>query len=232
MRQPESTRIDLTVVIAGIMALNLATGLALESWPEALAHAAGAVAAVGYALWRGYSVDDLGLARSTAGSGLRVGAAVSAVIVAGVIVLALVPFSRDFLTDNRFDDLSTWAAVYEIAFRIPVITALTEELLFRSVLLAVLLAMTTTMRAVLWSSLVFGLWHVLTTFNGLDGNDATDSLDGAAAAGGVAAVVVATSIAGLIFAWSRLRSDSIVAPWLIHIAFNSTTFTAGVILAS
>ena len=232
MPQPESPRVDLIVVIVGITALNLATGLALESWPEAVVHLAGAAAAVAYARRRGYSMEDLALSRGTVWAGVRVGAAVSAVIVAGVVALSIVPFSQDFLADDRFDDLSTWAATYEIAFRIPVITALTEELLFRSVLLAVLLEMTRTVRAVLWSSLVFGLWHVLTTLNGLDANEATDSLDGAAAAGGVAAVVVATGVAGLVFAWSRLRSKSIIAPWLIHIAFNATTFTAGVILAS
>lgn len=232
MRPVESSRVDLLVVLGGIVVLQLVTGLALDSWPEAVLHVVGAVAAVGYALWRGYSVDELGLSRAAVGAGLRLGAAVSAVIIAGVIVLSIVPFSRDFLADDRFDDLSTWEAVYQIAFRIPFITALTEELLFRAVLLAVLLAMTTTLRAVVWSSLAFGLWHVVTTLNGLDGNDATDSLDGAGAAAGVVAVVVATGVAGLVFAWSKIRSDSIVAPWLIHIAFNATTFTAGVILAS
>jgi len=107
------------------------------------------------------------------------------------------------------------------------VTALTEELLFRSVLLA----LTTTKLAVAWSSLVFGLWHVLTTLNGLDGNEATESLDGWAAPGSVVAVVIATGVAGVIFTWSRLRSGSAVAPWIVHTAFNSSTFTAGVLLA-
>ena len=231
MPTPDRTRTDLIVVLGGLVVLNAVTALALDSWPEVGAHVLGAAAAVGYAIWRGYSVDDLGLGREAVGSGIRVGAALGAVILLGVTVLALVPFSRDFLDDDRFNDLSTWEAFYEIVVRIPFVTALTEELLFRAVLLAVLLAMASTKEAVLWSSVVFGLWHALTTLNGLDGNEATDSFDGWAAAGSVAAVVLATGIAGVIFAWSRLRSNSIVAPWIVHIAFNSSTFTAGVLLA-
>lgn len=231
MQSPDRARIDLLVVLGGMVALNVVTAQALDSWPEAAAHVLGAAAAVAYAMWRGYSADDLGLGREAVGSGVRVGAALGAIIVAGVTVLALVPLSSDFLDDDRFDQLSNWEALYEILVRIPFVTALTEELLFRAVLLAVLLAMTSTKVAVLWSSVVFGLWHVLTALNGLDGNEATDSFDGWAAAGSVVAVVLATGIAGVLFAWSRLRSNSVVAPWIVHIAFNSSTFTAGVLLA-
>jgi len=231
MPSPDRARTDLVVVLGGLVALNLVTAQVLESWPEVGAQVLGSAAAVAYAMWRGYSSDELGLGRDAVGSGVRVGAAVAAIILAGVTVLALVPFSRGFLDDDRFDDLPVWEALYEIVIRIPFVTALTEELLFRSVLLAVLLAMTTTNLAVVWSSIVFGLWHVLTTLNGLDGNEATESFDGWAAAGSVVAVVVATGIAGVIFAWTRLRSGSVVAPWIVHIAFNSSTFTAGVLLA-
>jgi len=232
MSSPDSPRTDLVVVLGGLVALNVVTAQVLDSWAEVAAHLVVSVAAVAYALWRGYSADDLGLSRRSVGAGLRVGAAVSAVIVAGVVLIALLPFSRDFLNDDRFGDLSSWEATYQIAFRIPFVTALTEELFFRSVLLAVLLAMTSRNWAVAWSSFVFGVWHVLTTLNGLEGNEATDSLDGWSAAGGVIVVVVATAVAGVVFAWSRLRSNSIVAPWLIHIAFNAATFTAGVIIAA
>jgi uncharacterized protein len=231
MQSPDRARIDLLVVLGGMVALNVVTAQALDSWPEAAAHVLGAAAAVAYAMWRGYSADDLGLGREAVGSGVRVGAALGAIIVAGVTALALVPFSSDFLDDDRFDQLSNWEALYEILVRIPFVTALTEELLFRAVLLAVLLAMTSTKVAVLWSSVVFGLWHALTALNGLDGNEATDSFDGWAAAGSVVAVVLATGVAGVLFAWSRLRSNSVVAPWIVHIAFNSSTFTAGVLLA-
>lgn len=232
MSSSDRSRVDLAVVLGGLVGLNVATAEVLDSWAEVVAQLIGAGAAVGFALWRGYSVDDLGLSRSSAPAGLRVGGAVAALIVAGVVVIAVVPGSRDFLDDDRFADLSAWEAGYEIGVRIPFVTALTEELLFRSVLLAVLLALTSTRWAVVWSSIVFGVWHVLTTLNGLEGNEATDSLDGWSAAGGVIVVVIATGIAGVVFAWARLRSNSLLGPWLIHIAFNATTFAAGVVLAA
>ena len=40
-------------------------------------------------------------------------------------------------------------------------------------------------------------------------------------AGAVAFVVVATGVAGSFFSWLRLRSGSILAPWLTHTGFNS-----------
>jgi membrane protease YdiL (CAAX protease family) len=117
-------------------------------------------------------------------------------------------------------------------FRIPFITALTEELLFRSVLLGVLLVLLSVRWAVIVSAIVFGLWHVLTTVGDLGGNDATDSLGALEQAGSVVLVVVATGVAGLLFGWLRVRSGSVIAPWLAHIAFNSSTFVAGVIVVS
>ncbi len=92
--------------------------------------------------------------------------------------------------------------------------------MIRSVPLAVLLACVSTRWAVAWSSVAFGLWHVLGTLGDLGGNAATDSLSAVERAGSVAGVVLATTIAGVIFAWTRLRSGSLVAPWRIHVAFK------------
>jgi membrane protease YdiL (CAAX protease family) len=116
--------------------------------------------------------------------------------------------------------------------RIPLVTALSEELMFRSVLLAVLLTIVSARWAVVWSSVAFGLWHVLGTLGDLGGNAATDSLGAVERVGSVVAVVVATTTAGVIFAWTRLRSESLVAPWMIHVAFNGATFAAGLAVAT
>ena len=37
----------------------------------------------------------------------------------------------------------------------------------------------------------------------------------------MALVVLATGVAGMFFSWLRLRSGSILAPWLTHTGFNS-----------
>lgn len=81
----------------------------------------------------------------------------------GVVVLAAVPFGRVFLEDERFTDMSGWSALYEMAVRIPIVTAFSEELMFRSVQLTVLLGIPSTRRSVVWCSLCFGAWHIVTT---------------------------------------------------------------------
>ena len=118
---------------------------------------------------------------------------------------------HDWLTGMRGGE-KCLEVFYEIGIRIPIVTALTEELLFRSVLLAVFMAIISTRWAVAWSSVVFGLWHVLTTLNDLDGNAATDALSAIEQAASVVAVVFVTLLGGVVFAVARLRSGSIVAP--------------------
>jgi membrane protease YdiL (CAAX protease family) len=188
--------------------------------------------AVGLAFARGYTADQLALSPSTFGAGLRLGAIVALIIAIGVALIAIVPLTRGFLDDDRFADIDGAEVAYQVVFRIPFITALTEELLFRSVLLGVLLVLLSVRWAVIVSAIVFGLWHVLTTVGDLGGNDATDSLGALEQAGSVVLVVVATGVAGLLFGWLRVRSGSVIAPWLAHIAFNSSTFVAGVIVVS
>ncbi len=224
--------VDLVVVVCVLVASNLATAVLSDSWPEAVAQVLAAMALVVFACWRGYSADSLGLSAGAVPAGLRLGALVSAVIVAGVVAIAVVPFGRSFLEDDRFSDLSGWSAMYQLVIRIPLVTALSEELMFRSVLMAVLLAIVSPRWAVVWSSVAFGLWHVLGTLDDLGGNAATDSLSAVERVGSVAGVVVATAAAGVIFAWTRLRSASLVAPWMIHVAFNGATFAAGLVVAT
>jgi membrane protease YdiL (CAAX protease family) len=75
------------------------------------------------------------------------------------------------------------------------------------------------------SSVLFGLWHVLPTWND------TGRATALAAAGGqrvlvVLGTVVATGIAGAVFAWLRRRSGSLLAPVLAHLAVNAAALTA------
>lgn len=228
----ERPNADLGPTVVGLVVLNVVTVAVLAAPVAAAVQVAVSLGAVWIALRRGYSVDELGLSRRAVPAGLRLGAAMSAVVVGVVVIIAVLPFTRDFLDDERFVDISGWQVAYEVGFRIPIVTALSEELLFRSVLLAVLLAMTTTRRAVVASSLLFGLWHVLVALDDLGGNAMTDSLGAAERLGAVVGVVAATSAAGVVFAWTRLRSASIVAPWLLHTTINASTWTAGFLLAT
>ena len=214
------------------MVVNVLTATLLEGWASVAAQVVAAGGAVGIAFARGYTADELVLSPSTFGAGLRLGAIVAMIIATGVALIAIVPLTRGFLDDDRFADIEGAEVAYQVLFRIPFITALTEELLFRSVLLGVLLVLLSVRWAVIVSAFVFGLWHVLTTIGDPAGNDATESFGALEQAGSVAVVVAATALAGLLFGWFRVRSGSVIAPWLAHIAFNASTFVAGVVVVS
>jgi membrane protease YdiL (CAAX protease family) len=226
----ERPRLDLIGMLALLVAVNVLTVVVLDGWASALLQVVAAGGAVAIAFSRDYSADDLALSSRSLGAGVRLGMITAAIIAAGVALIAIVPFSRSFLDDDRFADIAGSEIVYQVGLRIPLITALTEELLFRAVLLAILLQLLSVRWAVVGSAGVFGLWHVLTTIGDLDGNEATESLSAIGQVGSVAAVVVATGAAGLLFGWLRVRSGSVIAPWFAHIAFNAGTFVAGVIV--
>lgn len=161
--------------------------------------------------------------------GLRWGAAASAVVgvalIIGVLLAEWVSPIAMLLADERAtrfaDDLLFVALV-----RIPLGTAVFEEVAFRGILLAAGFRVLSTWRAVTVSSLVFGLWHIPPTIVAL-------WVNGVSATAGegmltIAGAVLATTIAGYGFAWLRLASGSILAPILAHCATNSLALVAAV----
>ena len=128
--------------------------------------------------------------------------------------------------DERVAGHGRARAAYELAVRIPVETAVSEEVIFRSALLGLALSRRSTPAALASTSLLFGLWHVLPTWASLDGS-ALGTLTGTRPAPrvtSVVGVVGATTCAGLAFAALRLRSGSVVAPVVAHAALNMTSF--------
>lgn len=162
------------------------------------------------------STTELGLERARLGSGLRWGGATFAAIT--VVVIAAAVVAPDAFADDRVD-VSGAEVLWRILVVIPVGTVLLEELAFRGVLLGLLRRLTSTVRAVSVSSVVFGLWHVPGVLSGRADDDSTIAV--AALALGT---VVATTIAGGLFTALRLRSGSLWAPVLAHIGTNSVTY--------
>jgi hypothetical protein len=107
---------------------------------------------------------------------------------------------------------------------IPLGTALLEEIVFRGVLYAVLARRTTVWRAALASSIVFGLWHVAPTISSAQGNDITEHASVLGIAALVIGMVIAMAAAGMVFSWLRIRSRSLVAPFVLHAGVNGTAF--------
>lgn len=159
---------------------------------------------------------ELGLERARLGAGLRWGGATFAAI--AVVVIAAAVVAPDAFADDRVD-VTAAEVLWRTLVVIPVGTVLLEELAFRGVLLGLLLRLTSTVRAVAVSSVLFGLWHVPGVVSGRADDDSA-----LAVAGLALGTVVATTIAGVLFTALRLRSGSLWAPVLAHIGTNSVTY--------
>jgi membrane protease YdiL (CAAX protease family) len=194
-------------------ALNLATALGLTA----------------FAGRAGCSRAALGIRAKDLGSGLRTGLCAAAVAAGGVAIGATLPATRGFFADRRVSDVSRPQAVYHVALRIPLATALAEELLFRGALLALLRQRRPPAAALLWTSLLFGAWHVLPTIDHYQGNPASALVADAGRGRRLAVLATMVSItgAGGVFAWLRLRSHSVLAPVLAHAAVNMSAYLAG-----
>jgi uncharacterized protein len=183
---------------------------------------------VALAFGAGASFDDLGLGRPNASSGLRWGLAIAGVVALGLAAGVALPPTRGLFHDQRAVGLSGTGLAYEALLRIPLGTALFEELAFRGVLLALLLRLTWSVPAVAVSSALFGLWHILPTISALRANDLATG--GPALIGAVGGAVVVTAIGGALLCVLRLHAGSLIAPVLAHTATNSLALSAAFIV--
>jgi membrane protease YdiL (CAAX protease family) len=146
-----------------------------------------------------------------------------------VALAAALPATGRFFHDRRVSGAGRGEAAYHLTVRIPLATALAEELLFRGVLLALFRQRRSPGAAVAWTSLLFGAWHVLPTIDHYQGNPASDLVADPARGRRLAvlATTLSTAVAGGAFAWLRLRSRSVLAPILAHAAINVSAYLAG-----
>lgn len=202
----------------GLVAYNTVTNLWLSDSGYVARNVVVGAGLVALARASGLGWQPLGLAPDALGAGWRWGrGAVLAVAVAVAIVGALagsVEVIGRLLADRRAD-LPTAQLAWQALVRIPVGTALFEEVAFRGVLLAVLLRAASVPVAVAVASMAFGLWHIAPTIETLHLNDV------GATWGPVTGVVVLTTVVGAAFCWLRLASGSLVAPVLAHWAVNA-----------
>lgn len=175
----------------------------------------------------GISWRQLGLARDRLGAGARWGAACFVAVAVAYAVLLAAPVTRPLLADERVVGLNAGQLAYDAGVRIPFGTVLWEEVAFRGALLAALVRLMPLRRAVAISAVVFGLWHIRPTIVAVSVNDVTTS---AWVAGLVVLVACfAAAVAGMLMSWLRLRSGSLVAPALLHLATNSLGLLAAAI---
>ncbi|MFX0573961.1 CPBP family intramembrane glutamic endopeptidase [Nocardia nepalensis] len=137
--------------------------------------------------------------------GLGYGLASAGVATAGYGAAVAIPAIRSRLTPyaDRSPDirLGEWVAVH-----IPIGTAYSEELIFRTTLDPLLDNTFGSSRGALLAAATFGLWHIQPA---------------RAAGDSVPASVAATAVGGLVFDLLRRRTDSATAAALLHFAINA-----------
>jgi membrane protease YdiL (CAAX protease family) len=163
---------------------------------------------------------DLGLARATWPAGLRWGGICAAVVAVGYGVALLIPATRDMVAGPSLGWPLTLLAVFVV---IPLGTVVPEEFAFRGVVWGLLRRRSGPRVATLVSSGLFGVWHVAPALAGGAANEAMTGVLGGGAVGLVLRVVgtvVFTGVAGVLLCELRARSDSLLAPMLMHWAVN------------
>jgi CAAX protease family protein len=227
---PATRGVPPEAVGVAVLALhNVAVHRLLPAPAGAALNLATAVGLTAFARRAGCSRSDLGIDPEDAAEGLRVGLGAAGVAGGAVALAAALPPTRRFFHDRRVSGVGRGEAAYHVAVRIPLATALAEELLFRGVLLALLRRRRSPASAALWTSLLFGVSHVLPTIDHYHGNPASDLAadPGRGRRLAVLATTLSTASAGAAFAWLRLRSRSVLAPTLAHAAVNVSAYLAG-----
>jgi len=215
----------LVLAVANVMSNRVIPAWAYAPWNLCVATAITAIAVraatwseIGFREWR----------RGLAWGGVLF------VLTTGVLLLALtMPAFNDMYHDKRVG-AGTGEWIYQAFIRIPLGTAVLEEVAFRAVLPGLFAMRFGVLRGSLLASLCFGFWHVLPALSLNEVNPTATKVFGDGTGGVVAAVVfavVGTAIAGLWWCWIRYRSRSVLATILAHIASNSVAYTIAFIVS-
>ena len=127
------------------------------------------------------------------------------------------------MQDERVKDMSVSTIVYQAFVEVPFGTVLLEEIAFRSVLFSMLVRRYGLVWGIVWSAIIFGLWHVLPSWGTHEKSAALGSVVGKGARGNIFAILLSvftTAIAGVLFALLRVFSGSVLAPMGLHWATN------------
>lgn len=183
-------------------------------------------------VWIGYragvTLSDIGLGPNSWIRGLIWSAGCIALVTSVYVIGGSMTFTRRFLADDRAV-LGPRTLAYKVLVNVPLGTVLFEELAFRGVGLALLAQWFPIWQAVLYSSLLFGLWHILPSLVMHDANAAVGDLLGQGIWGRLQSVVLTvlgTAVAGAVFCLLRIQSGSLLPPMALHWAINGLGFIA------
>jgi membrane protease YdiL (CAAX protease family) len=206
------------------LALNGVVHAILPARFHVAANLAMAVVVSGLASATGASLKNQGLdpddMRRGAAYGVVAALPISAAIATGALINGLRPLYRD----RQIERASARRAAYEVLLRIPIGTALSEEIIFRGALFGAISRNRNPTATAAVTAVLFGLWHVLPALGSVRGNAGRSGWPRAHGPAWIALSVGLTSIAGLALAFLRHASGSVVSPWLAHSAANSTGY--------
>jgi membrane protease YdiL (CAAX protease family) len=231
MEAPRDAGVDLAL-LAGVAGWNVLQN-SVSRRAYGVLNAAGSAAVLAAGRAAGLDRVDLGLGAGAVGRGVRAGGLISGVVVAAVASTASTTTGRRLFRDERVERHGLGELAGEILFRIPIGTALFEELLFRGLLWGRWAGRRGETAATAVSSVLFGLWHVIPTKRTLAVYRAgAFGRTNARLAVAMTTAVAATAVAGAGFAWLRSRARSVVAPALLHAAINTAGYAAAWWVAS
>jgi membrane protease YdiL (CAAX protease family) len=173
----------------------------------------------------GATWSDMGWDQRRLSNGIRWGITAAVPVAMAVALGIAIPPTRRLFVDEHTAEGPADAA-YRVMVRIPLMTALPEEALFRGALLGVFERRHPRWLADSLSGVLFGLWHILPTIERLAQGGSHDHLSQVRGDRWMAVlgVTVATMAAGSGFAWLRDRSGSLAAPVIAHAALNGLAF--------
>lgn len=158
--------------------------------------------------------------------GLIWSAALVGIVFVGYGIAAALPWTRKGFADARTAEMGVGMFLYHAFLRIPVGTALMEEVAFRGVLLAAMIGAWGTVTGVIVSSVLFGFWHVLPALEFHESSSTTDRLGNSwrAKVTTVGGQVLGTGLAGVGFCIVRLWSGSLLPSIALHASLNALGF--------
>ena len=218
------------MAVTAIGGYNLAQNFLIPAVAYVPANLAAGLGLIALARGCGCSWDDLGLEPTKAASGWRAGVVGAAMAAIAGAALAKGPRSRRYLLDQRAAGQRGGEQLYRTLIRYPLGTALFEEVAFRGVIYGIWRRTGATRpRSSLATAVTFGIWHLIPARRALAGNPLSDRLgSGGSKLAVVGAGALLTSLSSLGFSWLRERSESLVAPVMVHAAINGAGYLAGV----
>ena len=230
--RPVSDRVALSVTVALLVLTNLADNRWLPSWGLLTAVLVTA-ALLGIVYGAGGDAGTVGLARGTRVRGARWALVLIGAVAAVYLVGMLLPPTRGLFADQRTAQLSHGETAFRVLVRVPLGTVLLEEVAFRGVLYGLVLRNRGPVWATGFSSLLFGLWHILPSLHLATAKPALTPVFGHSALGAVVAdlgAVLFTAASGVVFCELRRRSSSLLAPMGLHWATNALGYLSAAVL--